>query len=90
VDNSSALFGGFGLKQGNLLLDLLALAFGAAEFSLFIFGNGQNQVEWFLAFFAVKFISGHGNPPAGKKLMIDSTRSVCLRLAELCWNVLNL
>jgi hypothetical protein len=65
-DDRLALFRGFGLKEGNLLLDLLALALGAAEFFLVIFGNRQDQVERLLAFFAVKFISGHGNPPDEK------------------------
>jgi hypothetical protein len=58
-----ALFGGYGLKGGNLLLHITALALWALEFSLLIFRHCYSEGKRFIVFFTDELIHGHGKPP---------------------------
>lgn len=53
------LLGGYGLKGGNLLLHLIALATWALEFLLFIFRDFYIQGKGLIAFFTHELVYGH-------------------------------
>ncbi len=57
------LFGGYGLKEGNLLLHFAAFAFWALEFFLFIFPNFYSQGKSLFTFFTHELVCGHARPP---------------------------
>jgi hypothetical protein len=56
---SGALLGGDGGKRGPALLDVVAAAVRALHLTLFVFHEGQNLVEEFLAVTAEEFVVGH-------------------------------
>ena len=57
-----ALFGGYGLKGGNLLFHPRGLTFGAPEFLLVIFGNRQSEGKGLITLLAHEVIYGHAKP----------------------------
>lgn len=57
-----ALFGGYGLKGGNLLFYPRALTFGAPEFLLVIFGNRQSEGKGLITLLTHEVIYGHAKP----------------------------
>jgi hypothetical protein len=56
------LFGGYGLKGGNLLFHPRALAFRAPEFLLVVFGNRQNQGKGLITLLTHEVVYGHAKP----------------------------
>ena len=57
-----ALFGGYGLKGRNLLLDPRALAFRAPEFLLAVFRNRNCHGKRLIALFTHEVVYGHAKP----------------------------
>jgi hypothetical protein len=72
-----ALFGGYGLKGGNLLLHITALAFWAPEFFLFIFRYFYIEGKRFIAFFTDELIHGHGKPPSRYEVLKGTDTNLC-------------
>jgi hypothetical protein len=55
----SAFLGSDRKERAKLLLNFPALAFGASDPLLIVFGHGQDEGESFLARFACIFVTGH-------------------------------
>ena len=69
-----ALFGGDGLKGGNLLPYLGAFALWALEFSLFILGKREGERKGLLALLTDKLIYRHVQSP-----LYGIIRSSCMK-----------